>query len=287
MKKELIQMVRCRFSRIVALLCLSMTGIAVNAQDANVGALPKGTEIQSASFFGIGGHDVQDTYLSPNMYSGQALVVASEKTTLMSGKGRRSYLNKWTKADVGMLSDNALRGAEISFHADMLESRMWMFYDDARFTVLAGYNMNFLVGGVYNLRNSNNPAQAKVYVGAGLSTMGIWRFQYGYVPFAVRLSLDMPLLGLGFSPEYGQLYYQIYENGLTDHNIFLSHPFNSDNFSGRLMIDIPAGNVQLRTGVELRGYSYKVNNLKSHQIESNLMLGIVKKLEYGYNGRNR
>ena len=287
MKKELIQMVRCRFSRIVALLCLSMTGIAVNAQDANVGALPRGTEIQSASFLGFGGLDIQDTYLSPNLYSGQALVVASEKTTLMSQKGRRSYLDKWTKADVGMLSDKNSRGAEISFLADMMESRMWLFYDDARFTVLAGYNMNFLVGGVYNLRNSNNPAQAKVYVGAGLSTMGIWRFQYGYVPFAVRLSIDKPLLGLGFSPEYGQLYYQIYENGLTSHNIFLSHPFNSDNVSYKLMLDIPAGNIQIRTGLEMQDYSYKVNNLKSKHFEINLVLGLVKKLEYGYNGRNR
>lgn len=284
---ELNQMVRCLCSKWASLLCVMFLCIGLKAQDANVGALPAGKDILRTSLMGVGYQSTYDTYLSPNVYGGAVVSVASESTTLVGELGRRSYLKVWTKADFGMLDDKSGRGGEMSFKFDTHESKIWMLYDDVRFSLLGGYSVNLLAGGVYNMRNSNNPVQGKFQVGGGLAALGLWRFQVRNFPFAVRCSFDMSLLGFGFSPEYGQLYYEIYKSESMKSNFFLSHPFNSDDYDGMVMLDIPAGLAQVRAGVELRGYGYKVNNLKYSQTDVAFMVGVVRKLEYKYNGRNK
>ena len=77
-------------------------------------------------------------------------------------------------------------------------------------------------GFIYNLRNSNNPAQAKAYGSIDASAMAIYKFKIGNYPLVLRYQANLPLMGLMFSPEYGQSYYEIFSLGHGGKNILFT-----------------------------------------------------------------
>ena len=84
-----------------------------------------------------------------------------------------------------------------------------------------------MTGFTYNLRNGNNPAQAHLVLNTGVSGVAEWQFSVFGMPMRSRLQADIPLLGLMFSPAYGQSYYEIFSLGHYDHNICVNHVFRA------------------------------------------------------------
>ena len=128
----------------------------------------------------------------------------------------------------------------------------------------------------YNFRNSNNPANAKAYVNLGASGIAMYRFHIKEHPFMVRYQLNVPLLGIMFSPEYGQPYYEMSIAKDFGKNICFTSLHNQPSVRQFLTLDFPIKSTTLRAGYICDIQQAKVNELKSHAWSHALMIGFVK-----------
>lgn len=109
------------------------------------------------------------------------------------------------------LTDNkAETGSELAGLINWNYAWHYQFRLAENLKILAGPMIDLNGGFVYNTRNSNNPAQAKAYVNIAGSGMVIYRFRIGNYPLIARYQANLPLMGVMFSPEYGQSYYEIF-----------------------------------------------------------------------------
>ena len=133
-----------------------------------------------------------------------------------------------------------------------------------------------LLGGTYNNRNSNNnPAQGylSAAIGAHLAA------RYDLTVFGKRVTLGYearyPLVGMMFSPNYGQSYYEIFNLGNYDHNIVVTSPATFQ-LRQQLTADVMLkGNTSLRLGYLCDIRQATPNNLKQHHYYNAVTIGIV------------
>ena len=198
--------------------------------------------------FGLGPSRILDTYLTPEHFSGTGF-------TFLYIKERQKPESRWStqwehEADISSAKD---RSKNIS----MLEGNYYFYWGkyynwrlmDNKLRLQAGGMANANIGVLYGMINSNNPVQA------------------------------LPLVGLMFSPNYGQSYYEIFSRGNYDHNIvpttFISAPTMRQLFT----IDWHTGKKwDLRVGYLGNYQQAQVNNLKQHVYTHRVLIGIARSL---------
>lgn len=233
--------------------------------------------VTHATLVGIGASNQLDTYLSPLSYTGPQLHFMHEtwRSTHLADSAI-SFQTLWH----GNLSytENApakarYMGGDIRFDA------LWHYhFRVGPVRLLAGPFIGANVGVLYHTRNGNNPAQALLSGHLGASGAAIYGFSIGHHRFVARFQLDIPLLGLMFSPDYGQSYYEIFSLGNRGHNVCFTNPFNAFSHRHQLTIDIPFKHFTIRTGYLCDIRQSHVNEIKHHSYSHAFMLGWVRHL---------
>ena len=80
-----------------------------------------------------------------------------------------------------------------------------------------------------------------------------------------------------FTPHYGQSYYEIFTRGNYDHNVVLSHPFNTPSMRHALTLQLHLKKVSLRLGYLGDYQQADVNNLKYHNYSHLVVFGITRR----------
>ena len=251
---------------LVFLILLCAT--SVNAQKDNI--------ITRSTLYGIGHTNILDTYLSPMEYTGPEIRVLRENmrtTKYWDGKVSRQSL---FMANVSLTENKAGSGSEFAFLANWNLAYHYQFPINENLKLMAGPNLDLTGGMVYNLRNSNNPVNAKAYANLGASGMAIYQFRIKEYPFVLRYQLNVPLFGLMFSPEYGQPYYEMSIAKDFGKNICFTSLHNQPALRQFLTLDIPIRKTNLRLGYVCDIQQAKVNHLKSHTWSHAFMIGFVK-----------
>ena len=189
------------------------------------------------------------------------------------------------------ISDNfqAIAASESLINADAADENIK--YDAAQrinknLKLMAGPILDLNGGFIYNLRNSNNPVQAKAYINLGASGMAIYRFKIKEYPFILRYQLNIPLVGILFSPEYGQPYYEMSLSHDWGKNICFTSIHNQPSLRQFLTLDFPIRSTVVRVGYIADIQQAKVNQLKSHQWSHAFMVGLVKNF-YVFKGKRQ
>lgn len=253
---------------ILTLLLFCLCFLQANAQKDSI--------ITRATLYGIGHTNLLDTYLSPMEYTGAELRVLRENrrnTKYMDSKVWRQSL---FQANVSMTENKAGTGSEFSFLANWNLAYHYSFYKSGNLELLAGPNLDLNGGMIYNFRNSNNPVNAKAYANLDASGMAIYKFRIKEHPFLLRYQLNVPLLGLMFSPEYGQPYYEMSISKDFGKNICFTSLHNQPSLRQFLTLDFPIRKSTLRIGYVCDIQQAKVNHLKSHAWSHAFMIGFVK-----------
>jgi len=137
----------------------------------------------------------------------------------------------------------------------------------------AGATIDAMAGFLYNTRNSNNPAQARLAASIGPVVAGRWTFSLWQKPFALGLEMNAPVLGLAFSPNYGQSYYEIFSQGNYDHNCVPTTIMSTPSLTAMLSLDIPIGRDALRVGYIGDFQQSRLNQIKRHSYCHYFMIG--------------
>ena len=133
-------------------------------------------------------------------------------------------------------------------------------------------------GFVYNLRNSNNPASARAYVNLDASGMAIWHLKIKRYPMVLRYQVNLPVIGLMFSPHYGQSYYEIFSLGNSGGVIQFTSLHNQPSLRQMLSVDLPIGYTKMRFSYLADLQQSNVNGIKTHTYSHVFMVGFVKDL---------
>lgn len=249
---------------------------AVSAQVADT--LRSGKVVVNAQMIGVGAASILDTYLSPEEYSGPELRYVSHTV-------RRYEGSRWSRM---LVHQGAVAYADNRSGNGNELSGMYMFtyglhynwqFLGGRLSLMAGGQADAEAGFLYNTRNGNNPAQARLALNVAPSASAAYRFRLGRVPFEARYEASVPLVGLMFSPNYGQSYYEIFSRGDYDHNIVPTTVVSAPSFRQMLTVDFTLGRTTLRLGYLGDFRQAEVNNLKYHTYSNMLLIGFVRRFK--------
>lgn len=230
----------------------------------------------NARMIGAGTANLLDTYLSQETFKGWNIGYISETTRRSRKHAGFSYL--LTHRGIFCMTDNkADNNHEMS---GMYDFRYAIHYNwpmlNNRLLLHAGAGIGLDLGFIYNTHGSNNPAQAKLALHLSPSAGVNYKFRIGTRSFTANYDLAFPLLGVMFSPNYGQSYYEIFNRGDYDHNIVPTTIGCTPSMSHALSLDIPVGSTAMRIGYTGNFRQSDVNNLKYHSYEHMFIIGIVK-----------
>lgn len=252
------------------LLFLSLPVLCGHAQTA-------GDSVRSHSFMvGVGSSHQLDTYLSPQNYSGYQISLIRETLRMTRLADRRiSFQSIWqgTFSQSDNISGTASDwGGHIGY--DALWHYHWTPWQNLR--LMAGGAVGADAGFLYNSRGGNNPAQGRVGVDISASVMAIYKFRLGGLDLGLRYQANMPVMGVMFSPQFGQSYYEIGE-GHTNGNVCFSQPGNAFSLWQQLTVDIPLGKrLVMRAGYLCDIRQSHVNGIKMHDRSHSFMIGFVR-----------
>lgn len=265
---------------VLILIVLTCLPTRIQAQDS----LQATRHVMRSVMIGAGHNNTFETYLSPLEYEGPEVRFAYETmrmTRLMDGNVSAQNLFQLHASYTEDISQtNHTYGGLVNWSYAL----HYQFRPAKGLKILFGPMLDLNAGVVYNRRNSNNPAQAKAYGGLGASGMLIYRFRIKNYPLTVRWQANLPLLGVMFSPEFGESYYEIFSLGNGGRNVVFTSLHNNPSLRQLLTLDFPVGNTVMRVGYVCDLQQAKVNNLKSHTYSHDFMIGVVRNL-YLFHGK--
>ena len=233
-----------------------------------------------------------DTYLSPEKYRGVDIRFLSHTRR---EKDSTVWINQFQhEGNIAYADNRSGNGGEMAggytFRYSLLRKwnvNLWSH----PLQLIAGGTAAANIGMIYNTRNGNNPANARLSlhieptvgfdypIGRPSSKRGIAfrSSDNAHYPVVLHYEASAPLFGLMFSPNYGQSYYEIFNRGNYDHNCVPTTVGSTPSLRQMLTLDFRLARTTWRIGYLGTIEQSHVNNLKTHIYTHSLMIGIVKR----------
>ena len=282
----------------IALLCNGGATVAAKTygdkalDEAQSARSERPTLKTNAMMIGVGATNLLDTYLSPEKYRGLDVRFLSHTRR---EKDSTVWINQFQhEGNVAYADNRSGNGGEMAggytFRYSLLRKwnvNLWSH----PLQLIAGGTAAGNIGIIYNTRNGNNPANARLSlhieptvgfdypIGRPSSKRGI-AFRPGDAaryPVVLHYEASAPLFGLMFSPNYGQSYYEIFNRGNYDHNCVPTTIGSTPSLRQMLTIDFRLARTTWRIGYLGTIEQSQVNNIKTHIYTHSLMIGIVKR----------
>lgn len=247
-------------------------------QELRTDSTAKNRFITRATLYGVGFTNVFDTYLSPQEYTGVDFRVSRESMRMTNWMKGRISLQSFFQADFGYTHNKVDNNNTFSGLANWNYGLHYHFPITSNFKLLAGGLADINGGFVYNLRNGNNPAQARAYVNLDASGMAIWDLRIKNRPLTLRYQINLPLMGVMFMPNYGQSYYEIFTLGHWDGVVNFTSLHNQPSLRQMLTVDFPLGKAKMRFAYMWDAQQSNINDIKTHTYSHVFMVGFVKEI---------
>ena len=228
---------------------------------------------------GLGPSNVLDTYLTPEKFRGTGYTYLYIRDNAPADTLRRWTTTIEHEVDFSKTKDRSENSTNLEATYNLYWARYFNLQPINHLRLQVGAAANVCLGGIYDLTSSNNPGQVRAALNIMPSATVGYNFSICNQRFSARYELNLPLVGVMFSPNYGQSYYEIFSQGNYDHNIvpttFVSAPTFRQiasidwHFSQRLSLRLAyLGNYQ----------QSQVNNLKNHIYTNRFLIGLTRSL---------
>ena len=262
---------RCFSLSAITLFALSTPTLAQDTLRSN-------KVITNTQMLGIGAVNTLDTYLSPEEYTGTELRYISHSVRENGTKLSRELVHQAQILSVrNRRENNNELGGFYNFQYNWQYALGQWNVGEGELRLKVGGGVDTRLGFLYNMRNSNNPAQAYGQVNIAPNAVAAYRFRLRNLPFQLRYEVQVPLLGLAFSPNYGQSYYEIFTRDNYDHNLVVTSPISAPSLRQQLTLDFTVRHTTFRVGYLGDYQQAKINQLRQHVWSNLLVLGIVRK----------
>lgn len=223
----------------------------------------------------VGRSSVLDTYLSQQRYSGLAVRFDYERLQAMRFNPERWTMQMQFGIDYSypknMVKNHVMHALMANFSWGMMHR--WRDVGLKNLTFTLGGETAFNGGVIYSQINSNNPVSAKIRWHIGLSGSAIYNFKLKNLPITLRYEATLPLLGVFFSPEYDESFYEIYL-GNTKNLAHFGSWGNRFDMVNKLYADFHFGSTSLRIGYRGTVERSWVCNLNTQIYTNTFILGV-------------
>ena len=261
--------------------CFSLAAIilfALSSPTLAQDTLRSNKVITNTQMLGMGAVNTLDTYLSPEEYTGTELRYISHSVRENSSKLSRELIHQAQLLSAHNRKENNNNlGGFYNFQYNWQYAVGKWSIGEGELHLKAGGGIDTRLGFLYNMRNSNNPAQAYAQVNIAPNAVAAYRFRLRNLPFQLRYEVQVPLLGLTFSPNYGQSYYEIFTRDNYDHNLVVTTPASAPSLRQLLTLDFTVRHTTFRVGYLGDYQQAKINQLRQHVWSNLLVLGIARK----------
>jgi len=248
------------------ILCLAFAATTAKAQT-------------TTHMLGIGQSKILDTYLTPEHFSGTGYTYLYIKDTAPTDTLRRWTTTIEHEVDFSKTKDRSGNASNLEVSYNLYWARYYNLQPISNLRLQVGAAANASLGGIYNMISSNNPAQAHASINIMPSATASYDFRIGSQNFSARYELNLPFIGVMFSPNYGQSYYEIFCQGNYDHNIVPTTFISAPTFRQTASVDWHfSKRMSLRLGYLGNYQQSNVNNLKTHIYAHRIMIGITRSL---------
>ena len=271
-----------------ALLC-TLLPLAGYAQDDGTWQFPDTTHIVTERdayvqppttrqhFIAIGTANILDTYLSSEEYTGAELRYIYRIGRQMKKPRWQQFLQ--LEGDMRGGHNRADNANVMGVDFRLRDGRLYSVLNDASpVTLQVGATADFLLGVLYNTRNQNNPAQMRLALTISPMVSVSYPFHIKRMQLKAGWEVSAPLVGLMFSPNYGQSYYEIFTRNNYDHNLVLTTIGSTPSVQSMLTISTSLKNIGLTLGYLAEAQQSHVNNLKTHIWNHMLVVGFTRKI---------
>lgn len=219
-----------------------------------------------------------DTYLSPMRYGGGQVSLQSERFGQLTCENGRWFAQSLFTLHGDYTTPRSGSGLTIGGMADYSYTYYYRPLNTDGWSLYVGPQGQLRIGGIYNRRNSNNPAQLKLGVNLAASAMGKYAFTLWGTPMSVRLQADVPLFGFAFAPDYGQSYYEIFYLGHEENCVHVTALHNNLSLRTGLSYDVQFRSCTVRLSMLSDLYQWRLGNQQYHMFTHSVMLGYVSNL---------
>ena len=214
-----------------------------------------------------------DTYLSPIKYSGWTIGFGYQRRQALKFNPTDWVSQLRFDIDIDRTLNTSKNAVMWYAGLDLNYALLHRWLLPNGFSVGVGPSFAINAGCLYLDRNGNNPASAKAAITINAEGYATWKGKILNQPITLRYQASIPVTGAFFSPDYGQLYYEIY---LGNHDGLCQWAWPANYFRLRhiLTADIDLGSTSLQIGYRGDILSSKANNLVTRTITHCAILGI-------------
>lgn len=260
-----------RHAALAAILALAATAAAARTPADDAKPL---RPVTSTYTLEIGSAHIADTYLTPMHYTGTHTALAYTRLQAMRFDPRRWTMQLRLGADADFTKNPAKNITLYNLGIRASWAMMRRIPLSPAISAGIGPAIDFDAGVLYIDRSGNNPASARAALTADASAYAQWRGNILGIPVTARYAALLPIAGAFFSPDYGELYYQIYlgyRTGLV-HTAWWPTYFALDNLA---TINIHLGATTLTLGYHNTIRSTKTSSLVTRNTTHALTIGIT------------
>lgn len=256
--------------RLTASLLIFAAGISANAAESDSLTLRPVTSYYTVN---LGSASVTDTYLSPIKYDGWNVGFTYRRYQAMKFNPLKWVMQLRIGAEFQSMQNPAGNSTMLYAGINAAWNMMHRWRPLNGLSIGVGPEIALDLGCLYLSRNGNNPASAKAEITVGATAFASYSFNIGRIPVTLRYQPSLPITGAFFSPDYGELYYEIY---LGNHNNLAHCAWWGNYFamSNYLTADIRFGATWLTVGYQNDILSTKVNNLVTQKSTNSFVIGV-------------
>lgn len=215
-----------------------------------------------------------NTYLSPVRQSGTHFGIAATWSRAMAFDPQHFIMD----FDAGFSFDlnhnrqhtSSMTGLDLALGWDML----YRLRPLPGLQVAGGAGLELDAGALYLPRNSNNPVAARLSLDLTLNLRADYTLRIGRLPVTFTERMSLPSLGVFFSPQYGQSYYEIYlgdSSGLARFGWWGNHFAITNHLSAQFTVC----NIRLSVGYKAQCRSSYVSHINTRLVNHSVTLGIA------------
>lgn len=254
---------------LLSILCVMLSAMAF-AQDEPTTLRP----VTSSYTYEIGGATLANTYLTPLKYKGWDMALNYERMQAMKFNPEKWVMRLTAGIDLNRTDNPAKNATMWRLVADFSWGMTYRFKLPHNITLAGGGSTSLDLGCVYNARNGNNPVAVEAAWTVNLTGYASWNVKIGRLPVTLRYQPTIPLTGVFFSPDYGELFYEIYlgnHSGLA-HCAWWGNYFRMENL---VTADLHLGATSLRVGFRNNILSTSINDITTHTITYSAVIGVT------------